>query len=240
MTLLGSDQGTTVGVLSERPATADLAVIIVSTNEAHWLGRGLSSVFAHAGDAKLDVVVVDNGSSDGTRELVESEFPQVRVVDSENFGFGHANNCAAMTCDAPYVLFLNPDTEILEGTFGELLAAMEGQPEVGLAGAIQVGGDGIPGPTVRYFPSVTRSLGEALGSERWPVWARWARERELDLALYERELDCDWTSGSFMLARREALLAAGCSTSASSSTAKRLICVCGSSALAGVSAISRG
>jgi N-acetylglucosaminyl-diphospho-decaprenol L-rhamnosyltransferase len=209
VTLLDSDQGTTVGVLSERPATADLAVIIVSTNEAHWLRRGLSSVFAHAGDAKLDVVVVDNGSSDGTRELVESEFPQVRVVDSENFGFGHANNCAAMTCDAPYVLFLNPDTEILEGTFGELLAAMERQPEVGLAGAIQLGGDGIPGPTVRYFPSVTRSLGEALGSERWPVWARWARERELDLALYERELDCDWTSGSFMLARREALLAAG-------------------------------
>ena len=56
---------------------------------------------------------------------------------------------------------------------------------------------------------MTRSLGEAFGSEQWPVRARWARERELDMTRYAFELDCDWTSGSFMLARREALLAAG-------------------------------
>ena len=192
-----------------RPSTADLAVITVSTNEAHWLRRGLPSVFEHAGDAKLDVVVVDNSSTDGTREVVESEFPDARVVTSENLGFGHANNCAAMTCDAPYVLFLNPDTEILEGTFGELLAAMDRQPDVGLAGVIQQIADGTTWPTIRYFPSVTRSLGEAFGSEQWPVRARWARERELDMTRYAFELDCDWTSGSFMLARREALLAAG-------------------------------
>ena len=240
MTLLDSDQ-TTVGTLAERPATADLAVIIVSTNEAHWLRRCLPSVFAHAGDAKLDVVVVDNGSTDGTPELVELEFPEARVVTSENLGFGHANNCAAMTCDAPYVLFLNPDTEILKGTFGELLAAMDRQPDVGLAGAIQQAADGTHGADVRYFPSVTRSLGEALGSERWPTWARRARERELDLGLYERELDCDWTSGSFMLdpprgaagrrAARRALLHL---------LRRDLTCACGSVALGGVSAISRG
>ena len=61
---------------------ADLAIIIVSTNEAKWLEPCLSTVFAHAGDAKLDVVVVDNESTDGTRELVESQFPAARVVDS--------------------------------------------------------------------------------------------------------------------------------------------------------------
>ena len=82
--MLNSDQGTTTGALAERASTADLAVITVSTNEAHWLRRALPSVFEHAGDAKLDVVVVDNSSTDGTRELVESEFPQARVVTSEN------------------------------------------------------------------------------------------------------------------------------------------------------------
>jgi N-acetylglucosaminyl-diphospho-decaprenol L-rhamnosyltransferase len=169
----------------------------------------LPSVFEHAGDAKLDVVVVDNSSTDGTRELVESEFPGARVVTSENLGFGHANNCGAITCDAPYVLFLNPDTEILKGTFGELLAVMERQPDVGLAGVIQRIADGTTWPTVRYFPSVTRALGEAFGSEQWPGRLRWARERELDMTRYAVEFDCDWTSGSFMLARREALLAAG-------------------------------
>jgi GT2 family glycosyltransferase len=64
-------------------------------------------------------------------------------------------------------------------------------------------------PTIRYFPSVTRALGEALASERWPVRTRWLGERELDLAYYAREVECDWTSGSFMLARRDALLSAG-------------------------------
>lgn len=61
---------------------ADLAIVIVSTNEAHWLEPCLSTVFDHAGGAKLQVIVVDNESTDGTRELVESRFPDARVVSS--------------------------------------------------------------------------------------------------------------------------------------------------------------
>jgi N-acetylglucosaminyl-diphospho-decaprenol L-rhamnosyltransferase len=188
---------------------ADLAIIIVSTNEAHWLTPCLSTVFARAGDARLDVVVVDNGSTDGTRALVETRFPQARVVDSVNHGFAHANNRGAMTCTARYVLFLNPDTETVDGTYGELVAAMDARPDVGMAGVRQLTADGTLWPTIRYFPSPARALCQAFGSERWPVRGRWAGERELDLAFYDREIDCDWTSGSFMFARREALLSAG-------------------------------
>jgi N-acetylglucosaminyl-diphospho-decaprenol L-rhamnosyltransferase len=188
---------------------ADLSIIVVSTNEARWLEPCLRTVFEHAGDASLDVVVVDNGSTDGTRELIETRFPAARVVDSENHGFAHANNRGAMTSNARYVLFLNPDTEIVEGTFGELVAAMDARPDVGLAGVKQLTGDGTLWPTIRYFPSVGRAVGEALVSERWPRRPAWAGERELDLSVYEREVECDWTSGSFMFARREALLSAG-------------------------------
>lgn len=188
---------------------ADLAIIVVSTNEAKWLEPCLRTVFEHAGAAELDVVVVDNGSTDGTRELVETSFPKARVVASENRGFAHANNEGAMTCSARYVLFLNPDTEIVDGTFGELVGALDSRPDVGLAGVRQLTADGTLWPTIRYFPSIVRALGEALGSERWPVRGRWAGERELDLDRYTHEVDCDWTSGSFMFARREALLSAG-------------------------------
>ena len=187
----------------------DLAVVIVSTNEANWLEPCLSTVFAGAGDASLDVVVVDNESSDGTRELVESKFPAARIVDSANRGFSHANNRGADTCEARYVLFLNPDTEVVSGSFGELVAAMDERPEVGLVGVKQLAGDGTLWPTIRYFPNVSRAVGEALASERWPMRGRWAGERELDMSVYEREHRCDWTSGSFMLTRREALLSAG-------------------------------
>jgi GT2 family glycosyltransferase len=194
---------------NRRGPQADLAIIIVSTNEAKWLEPCLSSVFAHAGDIKLDVVVVDNESADGTRELVESQFLDARVVQSENRGFAHANNRGAMTCDARYVLFLNPDTEVVDGMFGELVAALDARPDVGLAGVRQVAADGTLWPSIRYFPSVTRAVGDALAAERFPALWRWGGERELDGSLYEREVDCDWTSGSFMFTRREALFAAG-------------------------------
>jgi N-acetylglucosaminyl-diphospho-decaprenol L-rhamnosyltransferase len=187
----------------------DLAIVIVSTNEANWLEPCLSTVLASAGDASIDVVVVDNESTDGTRDLVASKFPSVRVVSSRNHGFSHANNRGAATCEARYVLFLNPDTEIVSGAFGDLVEAMDERPEVGLVGVRQLTGDGTLWPTIRYFPSFSRAAGEALASERWPLRARWTGERELDLDLYDREHPCDWTSGSFMLARREALLSAG-------------------------------
>jgi len=187
----------------------DLAIIVVSTNEARWLRPCLRTVFEHAGSIELDVVVADNESTDGTRELVETEFSQVRVVTCENRGFSHANNRALRTCDARYVLLLNPDTEILEGTFAGLVQAMDERPEVGLAGVRQVMPDGNLYPSIGRFPNALRALGEALASERFPFRASWLGERELKWALYERETPCDWVLGSFMLARREALESAG-------------------------------
>jgi GT2 family glycosyltransferase len=188
---------------------ADLAVIIVSANSARWLRACLTSVFQRTGGIDVDVVVADNASTDGTGELVENEFPQARVVPCANRGFAHGNNRAFMTVSAPFVLFLNPDTEILSGTFAELLACFERSPEIGLIGVRQVTPDGVLFPTIRRFPNALRTLFEALGSEHLPMRASWLGERELDMRLYEREVSCDWTSGSFMLARREALLSAG-------------------------------
>lgn len=188
---------------------ADLAVIVVSTNEVDWLGPCLSTVFERAGQISLDVVVVDNSSADGTRAFVEASFPNARVVTCANHGFGHANNRGALTCNARYLLFLNPDTEIADGTLADLVTAMDARPALGLVGVRQIMADGTLYPTIRYFPTVSRALGEALGSERWPRRPRWAGERELNLALYDREVECDWTTGAFMLVRRTSLLAAG-------------------------------
>ena len=189
--------------------TADLAVIVVSTNEARWLSACLSTVYAHAGGAKLDVVVVDNDSTDGTRELVESEFPEARVITCRNRGFAHGNNRGLMAANAPYVLFLNPDTEVVDGTFADLLARLEERPNIGLIGVKQLTADGAVYPTIRRFPTLGRMFFEAFASERLPWRAPWLGERELDPDAYERETACDWTSGSFMLARREAIESAG-------------------------------
>jgi GT2 family glycosyltransferase len=187
---------------------ADLAVIVVSANSGRWLRRCLATVYAQAGGAELDVVVVDAACTDETAAAV-AEFPQARRLAAENRGFAYGNNRAFLSTTAPYVLFLNPDTEILTGTFAALLAELDERPEVGLAGVRQLTPDGELWPTIRRFPSPLRHLLESLGSEHLPFRGSWLGERELDLAAYDRETPCDWTSGSFMLARREAVLAAG-------------------------------
>jgi N-acetylglucosaminyl-diphospho-decaprenol L-rhamnosyltransferase len=197
------------GEQARRADMADVAIVVISTNEAHWVEPCLRTVFEHAGDASLQVIVVDNSSTDGTREMVESRFPQASVVTSLNRGFAHGNNRGLEHANARYMLLLNPDTEVLEGTFGDLVRLMDARPDVGLAGVRQVNGEGKLLRTIRRFPSASRTLGEALYSERWPFHPAWAGERVLDAAAYEREGECDWTSGSFMLARREALLGAG-------------------------------
>jgi GT2 family glycosyltransferase len=190
-------------------ALHDLAIIIVSTGEAHWIRQLLPTIYAHAGDIRLDVAVVDNDSRDDTADVVANEFPEARTVPSKNHGFGHANNRALMTCQARYVLFLNPDTEIVDGSLADLVELMDLRPTVALVGCRQVTPDDRLDTTIRYFPNALRALGDALSAERLPRRSRWLGERELDPGAYEREFSCDWTSGSFMLARREALESAG-------------------------------
>ncbi len=182
----------------------DVCAIIVSHEGKRWLERALSTLFENAGGLALDVVVVDNGS-DGSASYVEERFPRARTIRCANRGFGEANNRALATADARYVLFLNPDTEFLSGSLEDLVAAMDGRPGVGLAGVRQVGGGGRLALTMRRFPSATNMLAEALAVERWPLLRRHLGERVVGPDLYGRECSCDWTSGSFMLARAEAL-----------------------------------
>jgi GT2 family glycosyltransferase len=185
----------------------DVCAIVVSHEGKRWLEPALSTLLAHAGALDLGVIVVDNGS-DGAAEFAAERFPQVRGIHCDNRGFAHANNQAAAEADARYVLFLNPDTEVVDGTLAELVAHLDAHPEIGLAGCRQLDDEGRLCPTARRFPSVLRALGEALGPERFG-FARRLGESELDLSLYEHDLPCDWTAGSFMLVRCEALVAAG-------------------------------
>ena len=182
----------------------DLAVIVVSHDQARWLDPCLSTLREHAGPLDLDVVVVDNGAHERVEERADA-----RVLRTENRGFAAANNAGLAQIDARWVLFLNPDTEVLEGSLAGLLAKLDARPEVGVAGVRQVDADGRLTPTMRRFPSGTRALGDALGLERLRGRPGRLGERELRLERYEHEFEGDWTIGSFLLARREALDAAG-------------------------------
>lgn len=183
----------------------DLAIIITAMNEARWLRGLLPTLETSIAGIEVDVVVADIESTDDTAEIIDAS-PIARRVPVINKGYAHANNVALVTTRARYVLFLNSDTEIVEGTFAELLQAMEVRPEVGMVGVRQLDSEGVLYPTMRRFASPGRILAEALYSEKL---APHLGQRVLDMELYDRETVCDWTIGSFMLVRGEALISTG-------------------------------
>lgn len=186
-------------------AFRDLAVVVTAMNEARWLDALLPTIAAGHGPIDFEVVVADIESTDDTLAVI-ARFPFARAVPVVNRGFSHANNVAAATTDARYILYLNADTELAEGTLADLVTAMDERPDVGLAGVRQLDPAGALLPTMRRFASPGRRLATALGSER--LVPRLGK-RVLDTSLYTDERSCDWTVGSFMLVRREALESAG-------------------------------
>jgi N-acetylglucosaminyl-diphospho-decaprenol L-rhamnosyltransferase len=191
--------------VAEQP---DLSVVIVTHNGREMALRTLRSALASAGAATVEWLVVDAASSDGTPEAIEREFDQVRILRRENRGFAASNNVALGQARGRYVLLLNPDVEIRSGSLGELVAAMDERPGVGMASVIQRGTDGELQTSIRRFPSPLRSLGEALFAAYWPV-LRTTQELETRPERYRREQEADWLVGAFLIARREAVEAVG-------------------------------
>lgn len=106
-----------------------ITIVIPNYNGIAFLGDCLDSVFAQEpGTPEYDVVVVDNGSKDGSRELTEERYPQVRLYAlPENTGFCHAVNIGIRQADSPYVILLNNDTRVGAGFVKNLFRAIEGQ-----------------------------------------------------------------------------------------------------------------
>ena len=92
-----------------------LSVIIVSVDTRNWLEPCLESLQEQDIFESIEVVVVDNGSTDGSADMVRQNFPAVKLIRLENtVGFGTANNSGAELTTAPVLLFLNPDTTLRE------------------------------------------------------------------------------------------------------------------------------
>lgn len=126
-------------------------VAIVSWNSADDLERCLGSLLQDQG-ADLQVVVVDNASADGSADVAQ-RFPSVRLVrNAVNRGFAHACNQAAAHADTPWLLLLNPDTNVPPGTIGRWVEAVERVPGVGVSGPRLLNADGTLQPSVRRLP----------------------------------------------------------------------------------------
>jgi GT2 family glycosyltransferase len=137
----------------------DLEVVIVSHGAEDMLRRCLRSLGEHPAAGTMQVTVVDSGSPDGTPDMVEREFPSVRLIRRENIGFSAANNVVLRSPEAEAVLLLNPDTEVYAGTLDAALARLRSDERIGMVGCKLVTESGeLDHACKRSFPTPLSAL----------------------------------------------------------------------------------
>jgi N-acetylglucosaminyl-diphospho-decaprenol L-rhamnosyltransferase len=141
----------------------DLSIIIVNWNSAAFLRCCLETIYQKPRPFQFEVIVIDNGSFDGARDLVENEFRDVKFVESAaNVGFGSANNAAFEYSSGRNILFLNPDTEILGTALEAMVSALDSTPACGVVGCKLLNSDGsIQTSCVQSLPTVWNQLLDA-------------------------------------------------------------------------------
>ncbi len=165
-------------------AQPDLSICIVSWNGKELLRPCLDSIRAGVQGLFVETIVVDNGSADGSAELVDGRFPDVVLLrNATNQGFSRANNQAAAVSRGRLLLFLNNDTLVGPDSLRRLVEFMQSHPDVGMAGPRLIGRDGLPQRSYRYKPTPAALL-HRLPLLRWTRLFRKAykryRRREFD------------------------------------------------------------
>lgn len=184
----------------------DLSVIIVSWNVRDLLRRCIHSILSHAdAHVSLEVIVVDNGSTDGSPQMVEAEFPSVCLIaNAENRGFTAGNNQGLAIAGGRTVFLLNPDAEVVGNALSTLVAFADAHHDVGVIGPQLRNPDGSVQSSRRRFPTLATALFESTWLQ--PVAPHRLLERYYVLDQPdEAVLDVDWVDGAALLARREAV-----------------------------------
>jgi GT2 family glycosyltransferase len=158
---------------------------------------------AAAAEVQLQVIVVDNASSDGSADFVRANWPDVQLIaNSTNVGFGRANNQALPLLRGSRVLLLNTDAFVSAGSLRTSLARMEQDPRCGLVGLRLVGRDGAVQPSCRYFPTPWNIFLSRTGLSRFFPRVQMVDEPGWD---DRKPAECDWVPGAFLLIRREVI-----------------------------------
>ena len=193
---------------SGRAAMRRLAIVIVSFNTRRRLEACLRALRAAPPVIRHEIVVVDNGSTDGSPDAVAAGWPEARLVRLDaNTGFAHAANVGMRRSTAELVLLLNSDAVAPPGSIDRLVAALDADETAAVAGPRVVAPDGTVelsfGRMISPWNELRQKVLGRAAASRLPLAGRWVA-RWTASARY-----VDWVSGACLLARRRDAVAVG-------------------------------
>jgi len=189
----------------------DVSVCIVNWNTRELLARCLQSIRQHTDGVAVEVIVVDNGSSDGSAAMIALGFPEVRLIEpDENLGFARGCNLAAASASGQCVLYLNPDTELATNAIHGMWQFLMNSPAYGAVGCRLLNTDGSIQPTcAAALPTPRNELSALLFLDRLFPRSRAFRPRELADGGHDDSRDAECLSGACMMLPRALALRLG-------------------------------
>lgn len=172
----------------------DLSIIIISFDTKELLRECLTSVLNQTKGVEFEVIVVDNGSSDTSVEMVKKEFPQIKLIkNKENLGFAKANNQALRQSHGEYVLLLNSDTKIVNNALVKLVNFAESKKDLGIAGPRLLNLNDTPQPSAAPFYTLPVTAISLFSGDKF------LRQSP------SKSTPVDWVSGACFLIKREVI-----------------------------------
>ncbi len=206
MTGAGADEGGGLGVGGAGPRWA---AVVVNYESGPLLLACVESLLADTSAGRPEIVVVDNGSRDGSVDTLRRRLPAVEVIDpGENLGYARAANRGIARTRAAVVAVCNPDLVVEPGTAAAMLARFDAEADLAAAGPVIRNPDGSQYPSARTEPSPFDAAGHALFGRVRPRNRFTRRYRQLDVDPGVAR-DVDWLSGAMLFLRRAAIDSVG-------------------------------
>ncbi len=175
----------------------EISILIVSWNSIDYLDQTLASISKNPPPFSFEVIVVDNGSLDGSPEMVATRYDWVHLIRAErNGGFSYGNNLAIARSSGRILFLLNPDTQVQPNTFSGVPSFFERHPNAGILGGRIVDGKGRLQYSTFSFPSWTTLWFEVLILDQLFPKSRRFNQKCLGQWAHDADRQVDWVSGA--------------------------------------------
>lgn len=193
-----------------RSSKIDISIIIVNWNTKDLLCNCIYSILKQNIKPQIEIIVVDNGSTDGSVDMVQQEFRKVQLIkNTDNNGFASANNQGVKIARGRYLLFLNSDTILLDDTLNNIKSFADKHSKIGAIGCLVYNKDGTIQPSCMAFTSFFNILSRAFYLHRIFPKSKIFANADMTWFGYDEVKEIDAVKGCFIFIRHETFIAVG-------------------------------